>query len=175
MLSDIHGHLPALEAVLAEVDRAAVDRIVLTGDIAAGPMPVPTLRRLLELGDPSPPTATRASRSGSTPSSATPTATMRHSPCPAPATAAPHPDRTRRSPHLQPPSRRGCRSGHACAFACRCRTQCRQRSVPTDALNTSSAAMPNQMPVKPSPSGKARRYMSDKPTIQLATSPVRST
>ncbi len=40
VLSDIHGHLPALDAVLADVDRAAVDRIVLTGDIA-GPMPVP--------------------------------------------------------------------------------------------------------------------------------------
>jgi predicted phosphodiesterase len=51
VLSDIHGHLPALEAVLAEVDEAAVDRVVLTGDIAAGPMPVPTLRRLLELGE----------------------------------------------------------------------------------------------------------------------------
>ena len=51
VLSDIHGHLPALEAVLAEVDRAGVDRVVLTGDIAAGPMPVPTLERLLGLGD----------------------------------------------------------------------------------------------------------------------------
>jgi putative phosphoesterase len=51
VLSDIHGHLPALEAVLAAVDRAGVDRIVLTGDIAAGPMPVPTLDRLLSLGD----------------------------------------------------------------------------------------------------------------------------
>jgi predicted phosphodiesterase len=51
VLSDIHGHLPALEAVSAEVDQAAVDRIVLTGDIAAGPMPVPTLQRLLDLGD----------------------------------------------------------------------------------------------------------------------------
>jgi predicted phosphodiesterase len=51
VLSDIHGHLPALEAVLTEVDRAGVDRVVLTGDIASGPMPVPTLRRLLALGD----------------------------------------------------------------------------------------------------------------------------
>jgi predicted phosphodiesterase len=51
VLSDIHGHLPALEAVLAEVERAGVDRIVLTGDIAAGPMPVPTLDRLLSLGE----------------------------------------------------------------------------------------------------------------------------
>jgi predicted phosphodiesterase len=51
VLSDVHGHLPALEAVLAEVDRAGVDRIVLTGDIAAGPLPVATLRRLLALGE----------------------------------------------------------------------------------------------------------------------------
>ena len=51
VLSDIHGHLPALDAVLAEVEQAAVDRIVLTGDIAAGPMPVPTLQRLRDLGD----------------------------------------------------------------------------------------------------------------------------
>lgn len=51
VLSDIHGHLPALDAVLAELDRESVDRVVLTGDIAAGPMPVPTLHRLLDLGD----------------------------------------------------------------------------------------------------------------------------
>ena len=37
VLSDIHGVLPALEAVLAEPDVAAADRIVLTGDLAAGP------------------------------------------------------------------------------------------------------------------------------------------
>jgi predicted phosphodiesterase len=51
VLSDVHGHLPALEAVLADVEEAEVDRIVLTGDIASGPMPVPTLRRLLSLGE----------------------------------------------------------------------------------------------------------------------------
>lgn len=51
VLSDIHGNLPALEAVLAEVDEAAVDRIVLTGDIAAGPLPGDTLDRLAALGD----------------------------------------------------------------------------------------------------------------------------
>ena len=51
VLSDVHGHLPALEAVLSEVDGAGADRIVLTGDIAAGPMPVQTLERLLGLGD----------------------------------------------------------------------------------------------------------------------------
>jgi predicted phosphodiesterase len=51
VLSDVHGHLPALDAVLAEVEQAGVDRVVLTGDIAAGPMPVHTLERLLGLGD----------------------------------------------------------------------------------------------------------------------------
>lgn len=51
VLSDIHGALPALDAVLAEADVQAVERIVLTGDIAAGPMPVETLDRLVALGD----------------------------------------------------------------------------------------------------------------------------
>jgi predicted phosphodiesterase len=51
VLSDIHGVLPALAAVLAEPDVQAAGRIVLTGDIAAGPQPVPVLERLLGLGD----------------------------------------------------------------------------------------------------------------------------
>ncbi|HEX6870953.1 MAG TPA: metallophosphoesterase family protein [Micromonosporaceae bacterium] len=51
VLSDIHGVLPALEAVLAEPDLAAAERIVLTGDVAAGPQPVEVLDRLLALGD----------------------------------------------------------------------------------------------------------------------------
>jgi putative phosphoesterase len=51
VLSDIHGVLPALEAVLAEPDVASADRIVLTGDLAAGPLPAQTLDRLTELGD----------------------------------------------------------------------------------------------------------------------------
>ena len=51
VLSDIHGHLPALDAALADVATAGVDRIVVTGDIAAGPMPVPVLERLLGLGE----------------------------------------------------------------------------------------------------------------------------
>lgn len=51
VLSDIHGVLPALEAVLAEPDVRAADRIVLTGDIAAGPQPVETLDLLTSLGD----------------------------------------------------------------------------------------------------------------------------
>lgn len=51
VLSDIHGVLPALDAVLAEPDVQNADRIVLTGDIAAGPLPVETLDRLISLGD----------------------------------------------------------------------------------------------------------------------------
>ncbi|MGA6162334.1 metallophosphoesterase family protein [Amycolatopsis magusensis] len=51
VLSDIHGVLPALDAVLAEPDVARADRIVLTGDIAAGPQPAEVLDRLCTLGD----------------------------------------------------------------------------------------------------------------------------
>jgi putative phosphoesterase len=36
-LYDIHGNFPALEAVLAEVEREGVEAIVVGGDIAAGP------------------------------------------------------------------------------------------------------------------------------------------
>jgi predicted phosphodiesterase len=51
VLSDIHAVLPALDAVLAEPDVRDAERIVLTGDIAAGPQPTQTLDRLLGLGD----------------------------------------------------------------------------------------------------------------------------
>lgn len=51
VLSDIHGVLPALEAVLAEPDVWAADRIVLAGDLAAGPQPVETLDALSALGE----------------------------------------------------------------------------------------------------------------------------
>ncbi|MFB9238525.1 metallophosphoesterase family protein [Plantactinospora siamensis] len=51
VLSDIHGSLPALEAVLAEPDVAAADAIVLTGDIASGPQPVEVLDLLVGLGE----------------------------------------------------------------------------------------------------------------------------
>lgn len=50
VLSDIHGVLPALEAVLA-ADVNTADRIVLTGDIAAGPQPTQVLDLLTSLGD----------------------------------------------------------------------------------------------------------------------------
>lgn len=51
VLSDIHGVLPALEAVLAEPEVSAADRIVLTGDIVAGPQPTQVLDLLIGLGD----------------------------------------------------------------------------------------------------------------------------
>lgn len=51
-LYDIHGNLPALEAVLDDVRRSHVDRVVVGGDLVPGPMPRETLARLLELGIP---------------------------------------------------------------------------------------------------------------------------
>ncbi len=49
-LYDIHGNLPALEAVIPELRRAEVDRIVVGGDVIPGPMPCETLERLLDVG-----------------------------------------------------------------------------------------------------------------------------
>jgi predicted phosphodiesterase len=46
VLCDIHGNLPALQAVLAEVEEAGVDLVVFGGDVAAGPMPVETIEVL---------------------------------------------------------------------------------------------------------------------------------
>ena len=51
VLADIHGNLPALDAVLGDIDAAGVDAVVLNGDIATGPMPAETLDRLAELGE----------------------------------------------------------------------------------------------------------------------------
>jgi putative phosphoesterase len=50
-LYDVHGNLPALDAVLADVEAAEVDAVVVGGDIAIGPMPRETLARVLELGE----------------------------------------------------------------------------------------------------------------------------
>jgi predicted phosphodiesterase len=38
VISDIHGNLPALEAVWAEIERTAPDLVVNLGDIASGPL-----------------------------------------------------------------------------------------------------------------------------------------
>jgi predicted phosphodiesterase len=51
VLSDVHGVLPVLDAVLAESDVIGADLIVVTGDHAAGPQPVAVLDRLTALGD----------------------------------------------------------------------------------------------------------------------------
>jgi putative phosphoesterase len=48
-LCDVHGNLPALEAVLAEVSSLGVDRIVCGGDVVAGPFPRECLERLRAL------------------------------------------------------------------------------------------------------------------------------
>jgi predicted phosphodiesterase len=48
-LYDIHGNLPALEAVLDDVRRADVDQIVVGGDVVPGPMPRESLTYLRDL------------------------------------------------------------------------------------------------------------------------------
>jgi predicted phosphodiesterase len=50
-LYDIHGNLPALRAVLLDVERAHVDLVVVGGDVAAGPLPSETIDVLRDLGD----------------------------------------------------------------------------------------------------------------------------
>jgi predicted phosphodiesterase len=50
-LYDVHGNLPALEAVLAEVDAAGVDVVVFGGDVVWGGWPAETLERALALGE----------------------------------------------------------------------------------------------------------------------------
>jgi predicted phosphodiesterase len=50
LISDIHGNLPALEAVLAQLEDERVDRIICLGDVAVGPYASETARRVRELG-----------------------------------------------------------------------------------------------------------------------------
>ncbi|MGE0439982.1 MAG: metallophosphoesterase [Gemmatimonadales bacterium] len=47
-LYDIHGNLPALEAVLDEVAAAGPDLVVIGGDVLPGPLPAETLGALAE-------------------------------------------------------------------------------------------------------------------------------
>jgi predicted phosphodiesterase len=51
-LYDIHGNLPALEAVLAEVRREGAGAIVVGGDLVPGPLPRECLAALLDCGVP---------------------------------------------------------------------------------------------------------------------------
>jgi len=48
-LYDIHGNLPALEAVLLDVRRRGVDQVLVGGDVLPGPMPIETLQCLAGL------------------------------------------------------------------------------------------------------------------------------
>ena len=48
---DVHGNLPALEAVLADLESLDPDLIVVGGDVAAGPMPAEVLDRLAALSE----------------------------------------------------------------------------------------------------------------------------
>jgi putative phosphoesterase len=46
---DIHGNLPALEAVLEEIRQEKVDHIIVGGDVLPGPMPLESLERLRDV------------------------------------------------------------------------------------------------------------------------------
>jgi putative phosphoesterase len=50
-LYDIHGNLPALNAVVEELEEVQPDLIVVGGDVIPGPMPQQTLARLIQAGD----------------------------------------------------------------------------------------------------------------------------
>ena len=50
-LYDIHGNLPALEAVLADLEAIGPDLVLVGGDVVLGPFPRETLERLDELGE----------------------------------------------------------------------------------------------------------------------------
>ena len=52
VISDPHGNLLALEAVLAELEREELDGLVCLGDVAVGPQPAETLARVRALGCP---------------------------------------------------------------------------------------------------------------------------
>ena len=49
-ISDIHGNLPALEAVIGDIEREQVDVIVVAGDSFSGPWPSEVLDLLAEVG-----------------------------------------------------------------------------------------------------------------------------
>jgi len=49
VLADIHGNLPALEAVLADIAVTDADLLMICGDVASGPLPIETLEVLRAL------------------------------------------------------------------------------------------------------------------------------
>jgi predicted phosphodiesterase len=52
VLADIHGNLPALRAVLVELDREPADAIVVAGDAVAGPLVCECLELLRDRPEP---------------------------------------------------------------------------------------------------------------------------
>jgi predicted phosphodiesterase len=50
VLADIHGNLPALEAVLADVKRQGVDGMIVAGDFCDRPQPLEAVRAVQALG-----------------------------------------------------------------------------------------------------------------------------
>jgi predicted phosphodiesterase len=52
LIADVHGNVPAFDAVLAELEREGVDRIVCLGDVAVGPEPREAVARVRALGCP---------------------------------------------------------------------------------------------------------------------------
>ena len=52
LIADVHGNRMALDAVLAEMEREELDRIVSLGDVAAGPQASEAIARVRELGCP---------------------------------------------------------------------------------------------------------------------------
>lgn len=51
VIADIHGNLPALDAVLSEPHIANADVLIVAGDHASGPQPTEVLDRLRSMGD----------------------------------------------------------------------------------------------------------------------------
>ena len=49
-LYDIHGNLPALRAVLTEVEKDGVETLVIGGDVVPGPQPRETIEQVIALG-----------------------------------------------------------------------------------------------------------------------------
>ncbi len=49
---DIHGNLPALQAVLDEIRKEGVDQVAVGGDVVPGPMPGDCLSVLQDLSVP---------------------------------------------------------------------------------------------------------------------------
>jgi len=49
LISDIHGNLFALDAVLAELEHESYDQLICLGDVAVGPQPRESLARVREL------------------------------------------------------------------------------------------------------------------------------